>query len=61
MNAKEKIEEAIAWLEKETLEKKQQIIANGNFDLVDSALLQLNIKALETLKWVKELLESEQE
>ena len=37
------------------------MIANGNFDLVDSALLQLNIKALETLKWVKELLENEQE
>ena len=60
MSAKEEIEKAITWLEKETLEKKQQMIANGYFDLVDSALLQLNIKALETLKWVKELLESEQ-
>lgn len=61
MNAKEQIEDAIAWLENKTSEEKQRIIANGCFDLVDSALLQLDIKALETLKWVKELLESEQE
>jgi len=61
MKAKEEIEKAIAFLEKKTSEEKQRIITSGYFDLVDSALLQLNIKALETLKWVKELLESEQE
>ena len=61
MSAKEKIEEAIAFLEKDTSEEKQKILAWGNFDLVDAALLQLNIKTLDTLKWVKWLLESEQE